>query len=778
MIHPVKREGLGAGHRPAGNQPAGGEVIGPQLIATGYVEPLPSPSVRHRRIRPARLDEHVLDRRAELALRGHPIVAERDKAGRHGVLGQVRVGEFVDRVGLPVAPVLQELGGGAGVVDLVEVHPVRLGQAERAQTEAGHDDDHQEPQVQSVEPPAGLAVKPPRAIGHERTHGQPRGQPAQAGPVAQHGRQVTPGRGPGPGPGRGRLARIGPLRGRPFEFAGSLRPLPVGVDQRLRVELPDGSRSELRERPQEDGQQREGDDRDPAGRAQLLGQAQPVLHPGILVERVEQDRVQIGECADRQHQVGDPPAQGGRGEDRAEGEDGEHVALVDPGRHDEEGDGQDRQRDKQRAPIVDQRAERLRAVGVASAVRVLDQDRLDPAPAPCHGETDQHDDQQQQRRPHVDGGHAGDERGNLIRLRAERVARPRAVRRQTVAIVRDERPRVVGVDRQIWVAAGRLDHLLEQADQRQPERQAQHDRGAERDCGARGEADRTAAEAIEQPVRTRAGRLTELQRRGGRGGRVRGGEAGRGGGRGQGGQGRRRHRCGGPSGEPPVHEVAPDRDHHQDRDEDAKLRLDDRREDRQDRRSLDSPAPEFTQTEQEEHNPERVHLAPDRTVEPGDRVDHDDDGRQPGAAARTAELEHHRMDEPGQCDVGQDRRQLDQVADSAQRVADDAKQPQHVQVARRVVGKIAGSIEATRAVRGEVSGPGLKTAAIHPEAGARQQDVCDDEAEGESEGQDRDERPGGLERPRRCSRAPVGRARSGDYQGGPPPARALRWSGV
>ena len=40
----------------------------------------------------------------------------------HGVLGQVRVGELVDVVGLAVLPVLQELGGGPRVVDLVEVH--------------------------------------------------------------------------------------------------------------------------------------------------------------------------------------------------------------------------------------------------------------------------------------------------------------------------------------------------------------------------------------------------------------------------------------------------------------------------------------------------------------------------------------------------------------------------------------------------------------------------------------------------------------------------------
>ena len=420
---------------------------------------------------------------------GHPVVAEGDQADGHGVLGQVRVGEFVDRVGLPVAPVLQEFGGGAGVIDLVEVHPVRLCQPKGSQRQGGHDDDHQQPQVESIEPPAGLAVEPPRAIRPECPHGQPRGQPAQAGTVVRRARQLAP--------GPRCLASIARRRGLPAQLTGIVRPFPLGVDQGLRVQLPDGPGPELRERPQEDRQVHQGQDRDPARRAQLRGQPQPVLHSGVLVERVEQDRVQVGEGGDRQRQVGDPPAQGGRGEDRPQGKGREHVALVDPGRHDEERDGQHGQRDEQRAPIVAQRPERPRIIGI------LHGDRLDAAAPPRHDETDQHDDQQQQRGADVDGRDAGDEGGDLVRLGADRVAWPRAVGRQAVAVVLHERPRVVGIDGQIRIAAGRLDHLLEQADQRQPERQAQHDRGAKRNGGTRDQAHGTATKPIEPAVRTR-----------------------------------------------------------------------------------------------------------------------------------------------------------------------------------------------------------------------------------------------------------------------------------
>ena len=58
---------------------------------------------------------------------------------------------------IAVAPVLEELGGRPRVIDLVEVHLVRLGQPEHAEAQRGDDQDDQEPQVEPVEPAAALA---------------------------------------------------------------------------------------------------------------------------------------------------------------------------------------------------------------------------------------------------------------------------------------------------------------------------------------------------------------------------------------------------------------------------------------------------------------------------------------------------------------------------------------------------------------------------------------------------------------------------------------------
>ena len=61
--------------------------------------------------------------------------------------------------------------------------------------------------------------------------------------------------------------------------------------------------------------------------------------------------------------------------------------------------------------------------------------------------------------------------------------------------------------------------------------------------------------------------------------------------------------------------------------------------------------------------------------------DHDRAGdRRPPLA--DAEVAGHEVDDEAEDDVGEDRRQLDQVADAAQELADDADQPQGIQVAR------------------------------------------------------------------------------------------------
>ena len=119
-----------------------------------------------------------------------------------------------------------------------------------------------------------------------------------------------------------------------------------------------------------------------------------------------------------------------------------------------------------------------------------------------------------------------------------------------------------------------------------------------------------------------------------------------------------------------------DRDEGDDRDEDRQLRLHQRRDDREDRGPLAARLPQLPDRQQQEHRPEAVDLAPDHRVEPGDRVhDHHRAGdRRPPLA--DAEVAGHPVDDVAERDVGEDRRQLDQVADAAEELADDAHQPQ------------------------------------------------------------------------------------------------------
>ena len=87
----------------------------------------PSRCSRRRGRAPACLDRGARDRHAESLVARDLVVAESRRCPMAiSVLGEVRVGELVDRVGLAVAPVLEELGRRARVVDLVEVHVVGL----------------------------------------------------------------------------------------------------------------------------------------------------------------------------------------------------------------------------------------------------------------------------------------------------------------------------------------------------------------------------------------------------------------------------------------------------------------------------------------------------------------------------------------------------------------------------------------------------------------------------------------------------------------------------
>ena len=93
---------------------------------------------------------------------------------------------------------------------------------------------------------------------------------------------------------------------------------------------------------------------------------------------------------------------------------------------------------------------------------------------------------------------------------------------------------------------------------------------------------------------------------------------------------------------PGIEQVALEEDAEQDRDEDPELGLDDRGDDRQDRRPLGPVAPQLAQGEQQEDEADRIDLGPDGAVEPGHRVDHEQQGARGAPPGATAELEDER----------------------------------------------------------------------------------------------------------------------------------------
>ena len=133
---------------------------------------------RHRRGSGSRLDEDGLDRHVQIA----PVAVTLSSEKRvippaMAYLASVRVGPLVDVVGDVVAPVLQEFGRGAGVVDLVEVHLQRLVKAVDAHREDDDDQRHDDPDVQLVEAAARLGVERGRSVGEPRRTPQAVPQP-------------------------------------------------------------------------------------------------------------------------------------------------------------------------------------------------------------------------------------------------------------------------------------------------------------------------------------------------------------------------------------------------------------------------------------------------------------------------------------------------------------------------------------------------------------------------------------------------------------------------
>ena len=107
-------------------------------------------------------------------------------------------------------------------------------------------------------------------------------------------------------------------------------------------------------------------------------------------------------------------------------------------------------------------------------------------------------------------------------------------------------------------------------------------------------------------------------------------------------------------------------------------------------------------------------------------------------------------------------------------VADQADEPQGVQVAGRVVGEEAAVVEAVRALGREVVGPEPEQVQVAVEARSAESfdPVCHDQPDDESDEQDRQDRPaegqpGGL----LDRRLPAGRTRTRSGDGEPPDER-------
>src|SRR4029079_6385882 len=95
---------------------------------------------------------------------------------------------------------------------------------------------------------------------------------------------------------------------------------------------------------------------------------------------------------------------------------------------------------------------------------------------------------------------------------------------------------------------------------------------------------------------------------------------------------------------------------------------------------------------------------------------------------------------------------------TAERIPDQAHEPQDIEVARRVVVEEVPAVEARQAVGREVVRPEAERVEVRVESGAGEQ-VCDDEARGEPEREDAQDRAHGALRPGGPwwrSRAPLG----------------------
>ncbi len=768
-----QRTGLGAvAEDDLGHQVAAGQVIGAHAARAGHVDPVAGPTGTRVDAVPALLDGGVARREAELRGRAHGVVAEEDDAHRHQVLGQVRVRELVDPIRrLAVLPVLEELGRGPCVVDLVEVHVVRLLDTPATQGQRRQEEEQRDADVQAVDAAGllpdqlGAPVTTSESIaelavehraqaaddaqtriegrylgrcrrgggialvsglgGTRRSGGQRDGsgsvlgasragtdlfQPRRVGHGSQGGRTHR-GRSRGP-----RLVHGYPCGNRRIEAVEQRGASQRGLWRQRRPQHPP-------EQEQEDATGH--DDADQEDRvAPERRSIEEVLEVQGRPERRAQDPVQADERRDAEHQRGHqvPPIEDGK--QGQEGEDGEEVPLVDACRQDEEGEAE-----------VGGRQQDGRAIAATCEQCQADQEADGQECCPDH--------------------HAGD--WPEQRHRIERPAAEAGFGHRSLVAGPDQGPWVQRVDRQIWIRARGLAVLDDEARQIHAERR----RDDEEEAGAHGrrrDQPPDAGLAVgPRPIPPWAG-------------------------------GHARSAAG-------LEEVASQQHHGQDRhQDDAVLWLGQAGQDGHRGGRLGVAVDEQGNGRQGQQGPECIDLAPDRRVVPGHWIEeiegggHEGQGRSPGTIAEPAQGQD--VEQPATGDVGQDRRDLEQrrgrldpgAAGSAQDLAQAADEPEHVHVCRWVVRQARLGVEAAGAEFDHAQGPGRERAEVRFEAGLGQQDVCDDEAEGQrGQEQDRQGRDGRRRRDRACRRseAPIGCTRPGRRQ---QPAglqeRATRWRGV
>ena len=166
--------------------PARPQVVGPDLGARRQVEAL-ARTLAGQWVFPSWLDRGRRDRRAQIARPRDVVLAPQHQPRGHRVLGEVRMGPLVDVVGLAVSPVLQELHGRPGVIDLVEMRLVRLFQAEGPHPERRQQQDDQDPRVEAIQSPAALPEERPAPIRPHRAFGESGPDPAHEAAVGERG---------------------------------------------------------------------------------------------------------------------------------------------------------------------------------------------------------------------------------------------------------------------------------------------------------------------------------------------------------------------------------------------------------------------------------------------------------------------------------------------------------------------------------------------------------------------------------------------------------------